>query len=148
MRNLDIADTREKLFTYAKPACSTGQRPAPPHSSQAQKRTSLNVREALELIDETVTPNGTDMKLMRRVNEQLSFSLTASLMSSRMHGSEEAATSHAGGAGDGAALRTVGGLGMGFHATRDARFPPVGRWLSSQSWCQQLWTGTVARLGC
>jgi spermidine synthase len=69
-----------------------------------------------ELLGETRTPEGDDMRLTRRDNEYLILANGKPLMSSRMHGSEEAlatlACAHA---------RTierprvlVGGLGMGF----------------------------------
>jgi spermidine synthase len=71
---------------------------------------------ALELIGETTTPDGSIMKLTRRTNEYIILANGRSLMSSRMHGSEEALATfgcrH---------LRSVerpcvliGGLGMGF----------------------------------
>jgi spermidine synthase len=70
----------------------------------------------LELIDETLTPGGTDMKLTRRSNEYIILANGKSLMSSRMHGSEEALATFAC-----RRVRTmdqacvlVGGLGMGF----------------------------------
>src|SRR5687768_1899924 len=72
--------------------------------------------KAWELLGETRTPDGTDMRLMRRDDEYVILANGKPLMSSRMHGSEEAlatlACRHA---------RTlerprvlVGGLGMGF----------------------------------
>jgi spermidine synthase len=72
--------------------------------------------KALELLDQTLTPDGTDMKLTRRVNEYIILANGKSLMSSRMHGSEEALATFAC-----RRARTmeqpcvlVGGLGMGF----------------------------------
>src|SRR4026209_3050782 len=44
----------------------------------------------LELLGETLAPDGTDMKLTRRGNEYIILANGKSLMSSRMHGSEEA----------------------------------------------------------
>ena len=44
----------------------------------------------LELIGETITPNGDDLKLVRHTNEYIILANGKSLMSSRMHGSEEA----------------------------------------------------------
>jgi len=82
---------------------------------------------ALELIGQTLTPNGIDMKLTRRANEYIILANGKSLMSSRMHGSEEALATLAC-----RRVRTleqpcvlVGGLGMGFtlRATLDV-LPP------------------------
>ena len=81
----------------------------------------------LELIGQTLTPNGIDMKLTRRSNEYIILANGKSLMSSRMHGSEEALAILAC-----RRVRTleqpcvlVGGLGMGFtlRATLDL-LPP------------------------
>jgi spermidine synthase len=72
--------------------------------------------QPLELIGQTVTPDGTDMKLTRHGNEYIILANGKSLMSSRMHGSEEALATFA-------CRRVrmlerpcvlVGGLGMGF----------------------------------
>jgi len=70
----------------------------------------------LELIGQTLTPDGIDMKLTRRSNEYIILANGKSLMSSRMHGSEEALATLAC-----RRVRTmeracvlVGGLGMGF----------------------------------
>lgn len=80
-----------------------------------------------ELLAETLTPDGADMKLTRRGNEYIILANGKSLMSSRMHGSEEALATLAC-----ARLRTreeprvlIGGLGMGFtlRATLDL-LPP------------------------
>ena len=72
--------------------------------------------KAWELLGETRTPDGTDMRLTRRDDEYVILTNGKPLMSSRMHGSEEALATLA--CGD---LRTrdrprvlVGGLGMGF----------------------------------
>jgi spermidine synthase len=70
----------------------------------------------LELLGQSTTPDGSDLKLTRRTNEYIILANGKSLMSSRMHGSEEALAALA---CDG--LRTakypsvlIGGLGMGF----------------------------------
>jgi spermidine synthase len=69
-----------------------------------------------ELLGQTLSPDGTVMKLIRRGNEYIILADGAILMSSRMHGSEEALATLAC-----HRLRTfeqpsvlVGGLGMGF----------------------------------
>jgi len=81
----------------------------------------------LEVLGQTLTPDGTDLKLARRDNEYIIFANGKSLMSSRMHGSEEALATFACGR-----LRKleqpcvlIGGLGMGFtlRATLDL-LPP------------------------
>jgi spermidine synthase len=83
--------------------------------------------QPLELIGQTLTPNGIDMKLTRRGNEYIILANGKSLMSSRMHGSEEALATLAC-----RGVQTlqqpcvlVGGLGMGFtlRATLDL-LPP------------------------
>jgi spermidine synthase len=68
------------------------------------------------LLGEATTPDGSDIKLTRRTNEYIILANGKSLMSSRMHGSEEALASFAC-----RNLRTmerprvlIGGLGMGF----------------------------------
>ena len=80
-----------------------------------------------ELLAETLTPDGSDMKLTRRGNEFIILANGKSLMSSRMHGSEEALATLAC-----SRLRAreeprvlIGGLGMGFtlRATLDL-LPP------------------------
>ncbi len=80
-----------------------------------------------DLLGETTTPDGTDLRLMRQDRELVIFANGKSLMSSRMHGSEEALAT--------LACRTarlldaprvlIGGLGMGFtlRATLDV-LPP------------------------
>jgi spermidine synthase len=84
----------------------------------------------LELIAETVTPNGEDMKLARHTNEYIIFASGKSLMSSRQHGSEEALAAF--GCRRARTLAApsvlVGGLGMGFtlRATLDL-LPAHGR---------------------
>jgi spermidine synthase len=72
--------------------------------------------KAWELLGQTRTPDGTDMRLTRRDDEYVILANGKPLMSSRMHGSEEALATLA--CGD---VRTmerprvlVGGLGMGF----------------------------------
>ena len=81
---------------------------------------------ALELIGQTLTPNGIDMKLTRRANEYIILANGKSLMSSRMHGSEEALATLAC-----RRVRTleqpcvlVGGLGMGFTLRATLDFLP------------------------
>jgi spermidine synthase len=84
----------------------------------------------LELLGQTITPDGTDMKLVRRDKEYIILANGKSLMSSRMHGSEEALATFA----CRRARRLeqpcvlVGGLGMGFtlRATLDF-LPPDAR---------------------
>ena len=70
----------------------------------------------MELLGETVTPDGTDMKLVRRDREYIILANGKSLMSSRMHGSEEALATL--GCRRARTLEQpsvlVGGLGMGF----------------------------------
>ena len=84
----------------------------------------------LELLDETITPDGTDMKLVRRDTEYIILANGKSLMSSRMHGSEEALATF--GCRRARTLEQpsvlVGGLGMGFtlRATLDL-LPPDAR---------------------
>ncbi|HEY2381667.1 MAG TPA: hypothetical protein VGK48_10865 [Terriglobia bacterium] len=72
--------------------------------------------QALELLGEATTPDGSDIKLTRRTNEYVILANGKPLMSSRMHGSEEALATFAC-----SNLRTterpcvlIGGLGMGF----------------------------------
>jgi spermidine synthase len=72
--------------------------------------------KSFELIDQAATPDGTVLKLVRRGDEYLILADGAVLMSSRMHGSEEALAGLAC-----KRVRTlerpcvlVGGLGMGF----------------------------------
>ena len=82
----------------------------------------------LELLGQTLTPDGTDMKLTRRDNEYIILANGKSLMSSRMHGSEEALATLAC-----RRVRTleqpcvlVGGLGMGFTLRATLDFLPQG----------------------
>ena len=82
----------------------------------------------LELIDETLTPDRIDLKLTRRGNEYIILADGKTLMSSRMHGSEEALAT--------VACRRlqsleqpcvlVGGLGMGFTLRATLDFLPPG----------------------
>ena len=81
----------------------------------------------LELLGQALSQDGTDMKLVRRSNEYIILANGRSLMSSRMHGSEEALATFAC-----RRARTleqpvvlIGGLGMGFtlRATLDL-LPP------------------------
>ena len=69
-----------------------------------------------ELLGETRTPDGETLTLMRQDREFVILANGKPLMSSRMHGSEEALASlgcaHLAGAGEPRVL--VGGLGMGF----------------------------------
>jgi spermidine synthase len=72
--------------------------------------------QPFELLGQTLCPDGTFMKLIRRGDEYLILADGATLMSSRMHGSEEALATFAC-----QRLRTlaqpsvlIGGLGMGF----------------------------------
>jgi spermidine synthase len=71
---------------------------------------------AWELLGETRAPDGTDIRLTRRADEYLILANGRPLMSSRLHGSEEAlATLACGRSGMPAHPRVlVGGLGMGF----------------------------------
>jgi spermidine synthase len=69
----------------------------------------------LELLDQTRAPDGTEMTLARRDRELLILAGGKPLMSSRMHGSEQAlATLACGRLPAGEACVLVGGLGMGF----------------------------------
>jgi len=69
-----------------------------------------------ELLGETRTPDGTVMALTRRGGEYVIHADGKSLMSSRMHGSEEALATFGcrGLAGQPAPRVLIGGLGMGF----------------------------------
>lgn len=70
----------------------------------------------LELLGETQTPDGADLKLTRRGNEYIILANGKSLMSSRMHGSEEALAQF--GCRRARTMERpfvlVGGLGMGY----------------------------------
>jgi spermidine synthase len=82
---------------------------------------------AWELLGQTCTPDGSDMRLTRRGNEYVILVNGRTLMSSRMHGSEEALATNA--CGHARTIEQprvlVGGLGMGFtlRATLDL-LPP------------------------
>jgi spermidine synthase len=70
----------------------------------------------LELLGQTITPDGSAMKLVRRSNEYIILASGKPLMSSRMHGSEEALAAFA---CECPHTREepcvlIGGLGMGF----------------------------------
>jgi spermidine synthase len=82
--------------------------------------------QPLELIGQTLTPNGIDMKLTRRANEYIILANGKSLMSSRMHGSEEALATLA--CRRAQRLKQpcvlVGGLGMGFTLRATLDFLP------------------------
>jgi len=81
----------------------------------------------IELLGQTECPDGTVMKLIRRVDEYLMLADSAVLMSSRMHGSEEALAAFAceGIRGLKQPCVLIGGLGMGFtlRATLDLLSP-------------------------
>ena len=81
----------------------------------------------LELLGETTTPDGTDMKLVRRDREYIILANGKSLMSSRMHGSEEALATF--GCRRAHTLEQpsvlVGGLGMGFTLRATLDFLPA-----------------------
>ena len=72
--------------------------------------------KSLELLDQTVGSDGTVMKLIRRADEYIILANGKTLMSSRMHGSEEALATFA--CERAQRLKRprvlVGGLGMGF----------------------------------
>src|SRR5712691_1804709 len=72
--------------------------------------------QPLELLGETTTPDGSDMKLTRLTNEYIILANGRTLMSSRMHGSEEALATFACRRLQGTERPCVllGGLGMGF----------------------------------
>ena len=80
-----------------------------------------------ELLGEARMPDGTDMKLQRRDREYVIFAAGKILMSSRMHGSEEALAAF--GCARARSIEApsvlIGGLGMGFtlRATLDL-LPP------------------------
>ena len=83
--------------------------------------------KALELLGQTLTPDGTAMKLIRRSDEYIILANGKPLMSSRMHGSAEALATFACGRVQTLEQPSVliGGLGMGFtlRATLDL-LPP------------------------
>ena len=88
---------------------------------------NITLVKALELLGQALSPDGTSMKLVRRANEYIILANGKSLMSSRMHGSEEALATFA--CGRARTLEQpsvlIGGLGMGFtlRATLDL-LPP------------------------
>jgi spermidine synthase len=71
---------------------------------------------ALEVLGQATAPDGTDLKLTRRGNEYIILANGKSLMSSRMHGSEEALATLCCGRSQTVEQPCVlvGGLGMGF----------------------------------
>jgi spermidine synthase len=81
-----------------------------------------------ELIGEARTPDGTDLRLTRHSTEYVILANGQSLMSSRMHGSEEALATH----GCQRARRLeaptvlIGGLGMGFTLRAVLDLLPLG----------------------
>jgi spermidine synthase len=81
-----------------------------------------------ELLGRTSTPAGDEMTLMRRGGEYVIFASGKPLMSSRMHGSEEALATrgcaHLG--GHDAPWVLVGGLGMGFTLKATLAHVPAG----------------------
>jgi spermidine synthase len=88
---------------------------------------NISLVKPIELLDQTFSPDGTVLKLMRRGDEYLILADGAILMSSRMHGSEEAMAAFAC-----QGMRKlkrpcvlIGGLGMGFtlRATLDLLSP-------------------------
>ncbi len=91
--------------------------------------------KAWTLLGETSTPDGSDLRLMRQDHEHVILSGGRTLMSSRMHGSEEALATwgcrHLRGLEHPSVL--VGGLGMGFtlRATLDL-LPPNARVIVSE----------------
>src|SRR4030095_12964436 len=83
---------------------------------------------AWELLGETCTPDGSDMRLTRHGNEYVILVNGRTLMSSRMHGSEEALATnvcrHAHTIEQPQVL--VGGLGMGFTLRAPLDLLPAG----------------------
>ena len=83
---------------------------------------------ALELLGEAVGDDGTDLKLVRRGNEYIILANGRSLMSSRMHGSEEALATF--GCRRARKLEEpdvlIGGLGMGFTLRATLDILPAG----------------------
>ena len=103
----------------------------------------------LELLGETVTPDGTDMKLVRRDHEYIILANGKSLMSSRMHGSEEALATF--GCRRARTLEQPSCWSAGWEwASRCARRSILSRRtrsLLSPSFCPPSWSGTGARWG-
>jgi spermidine synthase len=89
---------------------------------------SITFVKAFELLGQTAAPDGTVMKLVRRGDEYIILSDGAVLMSSRMHGSEEALAT----LGCERASRLerpsllIGGLGMGFTLRATLDLLPAG----------------------
>ena len=83
----------------------------------------------LELLGQALSRDGTVLKLIRRSDEYIILANGKSLMSSRMHGSEEALATF--GCQRARTMEQpsvlIGGLGMGFTLRADARSPPAGR---------------------
>src|SRR5438046_4462248 len=59
-------------------------------SDRCRSRGLDRIVQRMELLGQTNTPDGTTMTLTRRTNEYIILADGKSLMSSRMHGSEEA----------------------------------------------------------
>ena len=103
--------------------------------------------KAWELLGETSAPDGTDIRLTRRAGEYVILANGKPLMSSRLHGSEEALATL--GCTEARRLTRprvlVGGLGMGFtlRAVLDV-LPPPPSW-SWPSSCRPLSSGIAAR---
>jgi hypothetical protein len=91
------------------------------------QRGTLNAMRPWELLGTTATPAGDELRLMRRDREYVIFASGKPLMSSRMHGSEEAlATLGCERLGDRPSPRVlVGGLGMGFTLRATLTHAPV-----------------------
>src|SRR5260370_24431024 len=86
----------------------------------------MTLVKPFELLGQTLSPDGTVMKLIRRGDEYIILVDGAILMSSRMHGSEEALATFAC-----QRVRTleqpsvlIGGLGMGFTLRTTLALPP------------------------
>ena len=98
--------------------------------AEAIGRVDANVPRVIpsELLGRTVTPDGTDMTLMRRGHEYVILADGKALMSSRMHGSEEALATfgcdRARNVEEPCVL--VGGLGMGFSLRATLDILPAG----------------------
>src|SRR5438874_47025 len=85
-------------------------------SDRCRSRGLDRIVQRMELLSQTTTPDGTTMTLTRRINEYIILADGKSLMSSRMHGSEEALAAFSCrrlGATERPCV-LVGGLGMGF----------------------------------
>src|SRR5271168_3940022 len=90
-------------------------------------RYNITLVKPIELLGQTLSRDGSVLKLVRRSDEYIILANGKSLMSSRMHGSEEALATFACQKARTLAQPSVliGGLGMGFtlHATLDL-LPP------------------------